>query len=133
MYNGGASAYARTAKITQSPRELEASLLLRAAYRLQVVCDSWETSSADLAPALTFNRRIWTILSTSATAEDNPLPEPIKVSIAQLAGFIFQRTIDILIEPEGAKLGILVRINREIAAGLRASAANGQAVPAAAA
>jgi flagellar biosynthesis activator protein FlaF len=122
MYSG-ASAYARTAKITQSPRELEASLLLKAAYQLQVVADEWATSASALEPALTFNRRIWTILATSATAEDNPLPDGVKVSIAQLAGYIFQRTMITLAEPAPEKLGILVRINREIAMGLRASAA----------
>ena len=123
MQNGAASAYARTAKIAQSPRELEASLLLKAAYRLQTVSDNWPGSETDLEPALTFNRRIWTILATSATGDDNPLPEGIKTSIAQLAGFIFQRTINVMIEPAPEKLGVLVRINREIAAGLRASAA----------
>lgn len=123
----GASAYARTAKIAQSPRELEASLLLKAAYQLQVIADDWATASAALEPALTFNRRIWTILATSATAEDNPLPVAIKISIGRLAGFIFQRTVDALAEPAPEKLAALVRINREIAQGLRASAANASA------
>lgn len=132
MHSGGASAYARTAKITQSPRELESSLLLKAAYRLQVVADEWATAQSELEAALTFNRRIWTILATSATADDNPLPDPIKASIAQLAGYIFNRTINTLIEPAPEKLGVLVRINREIAAGLRASAANAPAASAAA-
>lgn len=126
MHNGGASAYARTAKIAQSPRELESSLLLKAAYQLQAVSESWGGRSSELDAALTFNRRIWTILATSATADDNPLPEPIKLSIAQLAGFIFQRTINVLAEPAPEKLAVLVRINREIAAGLRASAAHPQ-------
>lgn len=132
MQHGGASAYARTAKITQSPRELESSLLLKAAYRLQVVADEWATADKDLEPALTFNRRIWTILATSATADDNPLPDPIKLSIAQLAGYVFNRTLNTLAEPGPEKLGILVRINREIAAGLRASAATAPAATAAA-
>ena len=132
MQYGAASAYARTAKITQSPRDLEASLLLKAAYQLQVVADEWATSASTLEPALTFNRRIWTILSTSATSVDNPLPETIKLSIAQLAGFIFNRTVSVLAEPAPEKLAALVRINREIAMGLRASAGNAPAAPAAA-
>lgn len=121
----GAQAYARTAKITQSPRELEASLLLKAAYRLQVVADEWATAQGDFLPALTFNRRIWTILATSATADDNPLPDAVKGSIAQLAAFIFQRSVNVEIDPAPEKLGVLVRLNREIAAGLRAAAGNG--------
>jgi len=95
------------------------------------VSDEWATGQGDFLPALTFNRRVWTILATSATADDNPLPDPVKVSIAQLAGFIFQRTINVQIEPAPEKLGVLVRINREIAAGLRASAANAAASAAA--
>jgi flagellar protein FlaF len=124
MQYGAANAYARTAKITQSPRDLEATLLLKAAYRLQVVADEWATAEQDLEPALTFNRRIWTILSTSATSADNPLPDSIKVAMAQLGGFVLQRTINVLAEPAASKLAVLVRINREIASGLRASAAN---------
>lgn len=74
-------------------------------------------------PALTYNRRIWTILSTSATEPTNPLPDGIKVAIASLAGFIFQRTISVMAEPAPEKLAALIRINRDIAAGLRGSAA----------
>ncbi|TDR93151.1 flagellar biosynthesis regulator FlaF [Enterovirga rhinocerotis] len=122
MQNAAAS-YARTAQITQSPRELEASLLLKAAYRLQVVGDEWHTADQALVPALTYNRRIWTILSTSATEPTNPLPDGIKVAIASLAGFIFQRTISVMAEPAPEKLAALIRINRDIAAGLRGSAA----------
>jgi flagellar protein FlaF len=95
------------------------------------VADEWAVSSRELEPALTFNRRIWTILATSATADDNPLPEPIKVAIANLAAYVFQRTLNALAEPAPEKLGILVRINREIAAGLRASSGTPMAAAAA--
>jgi flagellar protein FlaF len=116
----GAAAYASTAKVTATtnPRDLEASLLLRAAARLQSVKDNWETGKAELGPALAYNRKLWTILSTSATQPDNPLPLPIKNNIANLGLFIFQRTIDIEIAPAPEKLGILVTINSNIAAGL---------------
>lgn len=116
----GAAAYASTAKVTStaSPRYLEASLLLKAAARLQSVKDNWEQSKGDLSPALAYNRKLWTILSTSATKPENPLPLPIKNNIANLGLFIFQRTIDIEIEPAPEKLTILVSINSNIAAGL---------------
>jgi len=116
----GAAAYASTAKVTStaSPRDLEASLLLKAAARLQAVKDNWEKARGDLSPALAYNRKLWTILSTSATKPENPLPLPIKNNIANLGLFIFQRTIDIEIEPAPEKLSILVSINSNIAAGL---------------
>ncbi|MCZ8314530.1 flagellar biosynthesis regulator FlaF [Phreatobacter sp.] len=116
----GAAAYASTAKVTStaSPRDLEASLLLKAAAKLQAVKDNWEQARGDLSPALAYNRKLWTILSTSATKPENPLPLPIKNNIANLGLFIFQRTIDIEIEPAPEKLSILVSINSNIAAGL---------------
>lgn len=116
----GAAAYASTAKVTAtaSPRDLEASLLLKAAAKLQSVKDHWPARAAELGPALTYNRKLWTILTTSATKPDNPLPLAIKNNIANLGIFIFQRTLDIEIEPTPEKLGILVSINSNIAAGL---------------
>jgi flagellar biosynthesis activator protein FlaF len=114
-----ASAYARVAKATQSPRELEATVLLKAASRLQAVRDDWQGRRAELDEALTYNRKLWTILVTSVTDADNPLPQVIKNNIANLALFVFERTITVMTEPAPEKLGALVTINREIAAGLR--------------
>jgi flagellar biosynthesis activator protein FlaF len=108
------------AQATQSPRELEASVLLKAASRLQAVRDDWNGRRGELDEALTFNRKLWTILVTSATDADNPLPLAIKNNIANLAIFVFERTITVMVEPAPEKLGALVTINREIAAGLRA-------------
>jgi flagellar protein FlaF len=114
-----ANAYAKVAKATQSPRDLEATVLINAATRLQLIRDDWTTRRAELDEALTFNRKLWTILVTSVTDADNPLPQPIKNNIANLAIFVFERTITVMSEPGPEKLGVLVTINREIAAGLR--------------
>ena len=107
------------AKATQSPRELEASILLRAASRLEAVREDWQGRRSDLDEALTYNRKLWTILVTSVTDADNPLPLAIKNNIANLAIFVFERTITVMTEPAPEKLAALVMINREIAAGLR--------------
>ena len=115
-----ANAYARVAQATQSPRELEAAVLLKAASRLQALRDDWQGRRSDLDEALTYNRKLWTILVTSVTDADNPLPVAIKNNIANLAIFVFERTITVMTEPGPDKLGALVTINREIAAGLRA-------------
>ena len=120
MQHAAASAYARTAQVALTPRELEASLLLKAAHRLQSIADDWVRAEAELTPALTYNRRIWTILATSATAVESPLPEAIKRNVAQLAEFIFNRTLAVLADPAPGKLASLIGINRDIAAGLRA-------------
>jgi flagellar protein FlaF len=118
----GFNAYAAAAKTAQavvSPRELEASLLIKAATRLQIVADDWETRKHDLEEALTYNRRLWMLLVSAVTAEDNPLPVGIKQNILGLANFIFNQTIQISIAPQAQMLGVLIGINRDIAAGLR--------------
>lgn len=114
-----ASAYARVAQATQSPRELEANVLLKAATRLQAVKDEWETRQGELDEALLYNRKLWTVLVTSVTREDNPLPKIIKQNITNLAVFIFNRTLELTSSPAPEKLAVLININREIAAGLR--------------
>ena len=119
MQHAAANAYAQAAKFAQPPRELEAALLLKAAYKFQALIDDWSKAGTELSPALTYNGRIWSILATSATEPSNPLPKAIKQSIAQLAVVIFQRTFDISEEPGPEKLNLLVRINRDVAAGLR--------------
>lgn len=113
-----AQAYDRTARATVGPRELEAGLLIKAAGRLQAIRDNWTGDAQALYDALYYNRKLWTVLVTSATKADNPLPQPIKQNIANLGLFIFNRTLAVQMKPEPAKLDVLVSINREIAAGL---------------
>lgn len=116
-----AAAYGRIAQATQSPRELEASLLLRAASKIQTVRDDWNNRQGELDEALTYNRKLWTILVSSVTNPENPLPQEIKTNIANLAMFIFNHTISVTFEPKPQRLNILISINRDIAAGLRGS------------
>ncbi|WP_186417088.1 flagellar biosynthesis regulator FlaF [Bosea sp. CS1GBMeth4] len=118
----GFSAYAAASKAAQnvqSPRELEAGLLLKAAARLQMIVDDWGARSGELDEALTYNRKLWTLLVSAVIAEDNPLPVEIKRNILGLANFIFNRTFQVAAAPEPQALAALVNINREIAAGLR--------------
>ena len=114
-----ASAYSKVAQATQSPRELEAAILMKAATKLQAIRDDWEGRRRELADALTYNRKLWTILVSSATEEANPLPVPIKQNLANLGIFIFNHTLAVMTQPAPERLGILITINREIAAGLR--------------
>jgi flagellar biosynthesis activator protein FlaF len=108
------------AQTTAAPRDLEADLLIKAASKLQTVHDDWSNTASDMLDgALLYNRRLWTVFATSATREDNPLPHQIKQNIANLALFVFNRTLSIQSDPQPAKLPTLIAINREIAAGLR--------------
>ncbi|KAA2244176.1 flagellar biosynthesis regulator FlaF [Salinarimonas soli] len=115
-----AQAYGKVAQQTLGPRELEAHVLLKAATRLQRVRDAWDERQGELDEALTYNRKLWTVLATAATAETNPLPREIKQNIGNLGIFIFKRTVEVMMQPSPEKLDALVNINREVAAGLRA-------------
>jgi flagellar protein FlaF len=114
-----ANAYSKVAQATQSPRELEAHVLMKAATKLQAVRDDWEARAKELDDALTFNRKLWTILVSSVTRPENPLPQPIKQNIVNLGAFIFKHTLSLMTDAKPERLGILISINRDLAAGLR--------------
>ena len=120
MQQQAAMAYQQVAKRTVSPRQREADLLSRAAGQLQRVRDDWENNRTELSTALKFNRKIWTILVTSVTRAENPLPQPIKQNVANLGVFVLGRTVEIQLTPAAEKLDSIIRINRELATGLRA-------------
>jgi flagellar protein FlaF len=113
-----AKTYGAIAKQTASPRKLEADLLLDAAARLQAVREGWEEKRSELDAALNNNRRLWSIFLTSATSADNPLPPNLRQNVANLGIFVFNETLSIQANPRPEALAALIRINRELAAGL---------------
>ena len=118
MNGYGASAYQRV-QTTLGPRQLEAHLLLKAAAQLQSFRENWSFDAEAVSEALTLNRKLWTILGTSATEESNPLPLEIKENIANLTVFVLKRTLEIMEDPTPEKLSALITINRSLAQGLR--------------
>ena len=92
---------------------------MKAASRLQAIRENWDGARGDLDAALTYNRKLWTVLVTTVTEAENPLPAPIKQNIANLGIFVFGHTVTLMSEPAPERLGILITINRELAAGLR--------------
>ncbi|MBA5778454.1 flagellar biosynthesis regulator FlaF [Stappia sp. F7233] len=120
MHNLAASAYQTTSQKTVGGRELEAQLLLKAAAKLQLTLEQWETEAPEsLSDALTYNRRLWTILATSVTSEDNPLPVEIRQNLGSLGAFILNHTLNLMMRPERDRIKTLISINRNIAQGLR--------------
>jgi flagellar biosynthesis activator protein FlaF len=113
-----AQAYGTVARQTASPRELEASLLLRAAARLQAVYDSWDSKERDLDAALHYNRKLWSVFLTSATSSENELPTSVRQNVANLGLFVINHTMSMAHDRRPEKLGSLITINRELAAGL---------------
>lgn len=114
-----AEAYGSIAKQTVAPRELEASLLVKAAVMLQTARDDDSGSRSSLDLALDFNRRLWTVFASAVADPESPLPREIRNNIASLSVFIFDRTMEAISRPAPDKLSVLIAINREIAAGLR--------------
>jgi len=115
-------AYAKAAKETLSPRELEASLLLKAAAKLQAVHDRWDDKSAGLDDALMYNRKLWTLFIDAVTQDDNKLPRPVRENLTKLGIFVMGETFSLMTRPRLEHVESLIRINRGIAAGLGAKA-----------
>ena len=106
------------AKQIATPRELEASLLLKAASRLQAISDQWESQRGNLDEALLYNRKLWTVFLAAATQGEHALPPAVRQNVANLGLFVMNQTMALQQEPRREKLGSLININREIAAGL---------------
>ena len=121
MQHYGAKAYQHTAKVVESARERESALLMKAAAGLQKIKDEWPDSYDNLKQALTYNRKLWTIFMAAVTKDDSPLPADVRQNIANLGIFILNQTREILLQPQPQKLDVLVRLNRQLAAGLRGS------------
>jgi flagellar protein FlaF len=111
-------AYAKTAIEIASPRDLEASLLLQAAAKLQEVHDSWSEEPTGLNEALMFNRRLWTIFLDAVSRDDNKLPVTIRENLTKIGAFIMGETFSLLTKPKPRHLKTIIKINRGIAAGL---------------
>ena len=116
-------AYATAAKETLSPRELEASLLLKAAAKLQAVHDTWrDKPAAGLDDALTYNRRLWTVFIDAVMRDDNKLPAAVRENLTKLGMFVMGETFSLMTKPKPEHVESLIKINRGIAAGLRGKA-----------
>ncbi len=123
-YAHAAGAYGDNAqKNTTDQREMEGRVLLKSAKALTEIQENWDNiTPQNLEEALKYNRQIWMMFYD--TALENPeeggqtRPNDLRSNIINLANFIFKREIEILATPAKEKLDALIKINREIAAGL---------------
>jgi flagellar protein FlaF len=113
---------------TAAPRQLEASLLLKAAAKLQAINDSWNDNdsgndnSADLDDAVTYNRRLWTVFIDAVKREDNKLPEEVRKNLLRLGNYVMAETRSLMTKPKPEHLQRIIKVNRGIAGGLRGKA-----------
>ncbi|BBO88309.1 flagellar biosynthesis regulator FlaF [Desulfosarcina ovata] len=121
MYNNALKAYKSVERVSVSGRETEARVLTEAASKLRVCQRKWdnETRRTLLREALNYNQRIWSIFQTELGKADNPLPNHIKVDLLRLSGFVDKRIFEVMASPSPELLTILIKINENIAAGLR--------------
>jgi flagellar protein FlaF len=113
-----AQAYGKVAQQVATPREMEADKLLFAAQQLATIRDSWESKQFELGAALLNNRKLWSVLMTSVMRPENPLPRELRQNVANIGIFVMKQTVDVMDNPQPEKLGALIHINRELAAGL---------------
>jgi flagellar protein FlaF len=116
--SNAAKAYARTAQVSSSPRDIEAQALLMAARKLVEIQNDWKGPDKRMHAALLFNRRLWTIFMSAAESDDNPQPVEVRQNIRNIALFVMHRTIELQTNPSPAKMQSLIDINSNIAAGL---------------
>ena len=120
-----ANAYSRAQHATYSGREAEAAVLMKGAALLRHVQSHWSAPGRDkaLESALRYNQRLWTFFQVALLDETNPLPRNVKNDVLRLSAYVDKRIFEVLAFPSAEKLNVLIAINTNVAAGLKASAA----------
>jgi len=85
---------------------------------LQSVRDSWIEKRAQLDDALLYNRKLWSVFMSDMTDGNNPMPKNVRQNVANIGLFVMNHTVAVMNDPRPERLGSLININRELAAGL---------------
>ena len=128
MYSDPLSSYESVNKMTMSGRGIEAAVLTKAARKLKDCQEKWALGDHEdkLEDALRYNQRIWSIFQAELAKDDHPLPKRLRSDILKLSSFIDRRIFETIASPSPEKLSIVIRINENIAAGLRGSPSPGE-------
>jgi flagellar protein FlaF len=123
MWANQLHAYNTIDKATMSGREIEAAVLTKAALKLRNCQKYWDAEDREerLNEALQFNQRVWSIFQGELAREDHPLPKKLRFDVLRLSAFIDKRILETMASPAPEKLGVVIDINNNIAAGLRGS------------
>jgi flagellar biosynthesis activator protein FlaF len=123
VYSNTLKNYQEVEKATLSGRETEARVLTKAAQKLLDCQRRWKDGHfEELDAALKFNQKVWSIFQGELSKPENPLPTQVKADLLRLSGFIDRRIFETMSFPSSDKLDIIIKINQNIAAGLRGSA-----------
>lgn len=128
MYSNAMSSYESVDNMTMPGRGIEAAVLTKAARKLRECQDNWSVDDhgPKLEEALKYNQRIWSIFQVELAKDDHPLPKQLRSDILKLSAFIDRRIFETLASPSPDKLNIVIRINENLAAGLRGSATDSE-------
>lgn len=85
---------------------------------MQSVRDSWIEKRAQLDDALLYNRKLWSVFMSDMTDGNNPMPKNVRQNVANIGLFVMNHTVAVMNDPRPERLGSLININRELAAGL---------------
>lgn len=120
MYTNQLAEYSKVQKAAMSDRELEASVLTKAALKLKNCQKNWNDEDfPKLERALRFNQLIWSIFQGELIKNENTLPKQLKENLLSLSVFIDKQTFNIMAYPSPEKLTVIININLNIAAGLK--------------
>jgi flagellar biosynthesis activator protein FlaF len=124
-----ANIYEQMQRETLEGRELEASVLFRAAQKLKKCARRWEERHTDdfqerLTEALQYNQKLWSYLQVELANPANLLPETLRMNLLQLSKFIDKRTFALFAGSGTADdLLSIAHINEQIGGGLQAGIA----------
>lgn len=120
------SAYKRTIRETEGPRQIERRVLTRVTNRLEEHCEAFDGSDASpdrlallsfgLRDALNENQRIWRAFRTDLSDPSNSLPPELRAALISISHWVDRQSGQAM----GGKGNIraLVDVNRSIIAGL---------------
>jgi flagellar biosynthesis activator protein FlaF len=122
---GYANVYDQVHREALEGRELEASVLFRAAQKLNQCARDWENGHTKefqekLTDALQFNQKLWSFLQVELGNPANPLPETLRLNLLRLSKFV-DKEIFTLFAGGGTVEDLLsiARVNEQIGRGLQ--------------
>ena len=122
-----ANIYEQVQRESLEGRELEASVLFKAAQKLHSCAREWDKRETKdfqekLTEALQFNQKLWTFLEVELANPAHPMPETLRLNLLRLGKFVDKR-IFILFAGRGTLDDLLsiARVNEQIGKGLEKS------------
>ncbi|GAB6053481.1 flagellar biosynthesis regulator FlaF [Magnetospira thiophila] len=105
------AAYAKAARGPQIRSRAESEALVKAARLL----DQARHGRGDLAEALRFNHKLWTIFQADLSAAGCPLSEDLRRDLLELCDFMDQENQRAASNPAAARLDEMIAVNRTLA------------------